>query len=161
MILVEEEKGVFSTNYDKAQKYAQQKFGLREGKNLILTLYEVLFLLEKEKIQVMKNSKELSILELKKKKEFNIQEYKVYKDLRTKGYVPKTGLKYGCEFRLYEKGKEHAPWLVKIINEKEKIKAQELSAFNRVAHSTKKKVLLVFVDSEDSLLYIEQSWKKL
>lgn len=29
--------------------------------------------------------------------------YLVYKDLRTRGYIVKTGLKYGADFRLYER----------------------------------------------------------
>ena len=41
---------------------------------------------------------------------------KVYSDLRVKGYVVKTALKFGGDFRVYDKGvrpgEDHAKWVV-------------------------------------------------
>ena len=86
----------------------------------------------------------------------------VYKDLREKGYIPKTALKFGAEFRVYDKGakpgKDHARWILFISNEREVLKWHELSAKNRVAHSTKKKLLLAILDEEQDITYHEISW---
>jgi tRNA-intron endonuclease len=67
----------------------------------------------------------------------------VYKNLRKQSYTVKTGLKFGADFRVYEKGKtpdeSHAKWLVFVEHETNKNSWQDFSAKNRVAHSTKKK----------------------
>jgi tRNA-intron endonuclease len=73
----------------------------------------------------------------------------VFSDLRKKGYIVKTALKFGAEFRVYEKGakpgEEHARWVLYAIKESEKMTWHDFSAKNRVAHSTKKKLLLAIV----------------
>jgi tRNA-intron endonuclease len=84
--------------------------------------------------------------------------------LRKKGYVVKTALKFGADFRVYEKGakpgQKHAKWLVFVENENNQLTWHEFSAKNRVAHSTKKKLLLSIVDAENSVSYYEVSWIK-
>jgi len=66
----------------------------------------------------------------------------VFKNLREKGYIVKTALKFGAEFRIYEKGakpgKNHAKWIVFTDYESGKLTWHEFSAKTRVAHSTKK-----------------------
>ena len=78
--------------------------------------------------------------------------YSVFKDMRKKGHILKTALKFGADFRAYEKGKmpgeEHAKWLVFSEKETGKFSWSEFSAKNRVAHSTKKILLLAIVDEE-------------
>ena len=74
-----------------------------------------------------------------------------YKDLRKKGYILKTALKYGADFRVYERGirpgEEHARWIL-------------FAAKNRIAHSTKKNLLIAIIDEEDDVSYYEVSWRK-
>src|SRR3989339_197191 len=90
--------------------------------------------------------------------------YLVFKDLRDKGYTVKTALKFGAEFRIYEKGtkpgKEHAKWIVFTDHESNKLTWHEFSAKNRVAHSTKKNLLLAILDEEGSITYYEVKWVK-
>ena len=90
--------------------------------------------------------------------------YPVFKDLRQKGYVIKTALKFGADFRIYPKGakpgKKHAKWIVFIDHESKKLTWHEFSAKNRVAHSTKKNLLLAIVDEEGDITYYEVSWLK-
>ena len=90
--------------------------------------------------------------------------YLVFKDLRTKGYIVKTALKFGAEFRVYDKGKkpgkEHAKWLVITDRESNKAYWHEFSSKNRVAHSTKKNLLLALVDEEGEIIYYEVKWIK-
>ena len=84
--------------------------------------------------------------------------------MRKKSYIVKTALKFGAEFRVYNKGihpgQDHAPWLLQTFSDSEKINWQDFSAKNRVAHSTKKKLLIAIVDEEFSITYYEISWVK-
>ena len=45
-----------------------------------------------------------------------------FKDLRKKGYIVKTALKFGADFRVYEKGvkpgEDHAKWVVFPVHER-------------------------------------------
>lgn len=131
-------------------------------------LCEAFYLLQKKQIKIFSGSKELFMEDAEKKfskldKKFQTK-YPVYKDLRNKGYVVKTALKFGAEFRVYEKskkpGKAHAKWLVFTDNDANKNSWQEFSSKNRVAHSTKKKLLLAIVDEESDVLYFEVNWIK-
>jgi tRNA-intron endonuclease len=88
--------------------------------------------------------------------------YLVFKDLRSRGLIVKTALKFGAEFRVYEKGKnigkDHAKWILFPIAETEQLTWHDFSAKNRVAHSTKKNLLIAIVDEENDVSYYEVKW---
>ena len=159
-----------STNESEAfSLYKKGEFGEPIGEKIRYTLSEALYLLEKGKIEIYSKNKKLSKLEIEKKfqkidKKFSIK-YPVFKDLREKGYLVKTALKFGADFRIYEKGKRpgknHAKWIVFADHETNKNSWQEFSAKNRVAHSTKKKLILAIIDEESDVSYYECSWIKL
>jgi tRNA-intron endonuclease, archaea type len=90
--------------------------------------------------------------------------YAVFKDMRNRGYVVKTALKFGAEFRVYNKGtkpgEEHALWILYPVKENETLTWHDFSAKNRVAHSTKKNLLIGIVDEEGDVTYYEISWRK-
>ncbi|MFT4244646.1 MAG: tRNA-intron lyase [Candidatus Woesearchaeota archaeon] len=99
--------------------------------------------------------------------QFNLtrEEFLVYQDLIHKGFFVKQALKFGAHFRIYDKhdmnlnsktNSYHATHLVFICNSRKEFSPQELFSINRVAHSTKKKILLAFVDPEQSISYLEQ-----
>ena len=158
-----------STNENEAfSLYKKSSFGEPVGEKIQYTLSEAMFLAEKEKIDVYYKNKKIPKIELLKKlqiieKKFSIK-YPVFKDLREKGYVVKTALKFGADFRVYEKGRhpgeEHAKWIVFTDSETNKTSWQEFSAKNRVAHSTKKKLLIAIVDEESDVSYYEINWIK-
>ena len=100
-------------------------------------------------------------------KEFNIkeEEFLVYENLINRGFYVKQALKFGAHFRIYDKhdmnlnsktNSHHSTHLVFICNSRKEFSPQELFSINRVAHSTKKKILLAFVDPEQSISYLEQ-----
>ena len=156
-----------STNESEAfSLYKKSSFGEPVGEKIQYTLPEAMFLAEKGKIEIYSNDKKLPKDKLLKKfqtidKKFSIK-YPVFKDLREKGYVVKTALKFGADFRVYEKGrrpgKSHAKWIVFTDRETNKTSWQEFSAKNRVAHSTKKRLLLAIVDEESDVSYYEINW---
>jgi len=127
-----------------------------------------LFLLERKKIEVIFQKKKIShkdFLGKLHRKDRKIQiKYSVFKNLRDRGYVVKTALKFGADFRVYEKGskpsKSHAKWIVFADHESKNLNWREFSAKNRIAHSTKKKLLLAIVDEEDDVSYYEVGWIK-
>jgi tRNA-intron endonuclease len=148
--------------------YNKSSFGERKEGKIKYSFPEVLFLVEKGKMNVFSRNNELSKDDLMKKfkkvdKKIQIK-YPVFKDLREKGYVVKTALKFGAEFRVYEKGskvgEKHSRWIVFTDYESKTFNWQEFSSKNRVAHSTKKNLLLAILDEEGDITYYEVKWIK-
>jgi len=146
--------------------HKKSHFGEPVGEKIQYSLSEALFLVEKKKMEVFRGNKKISFRELIKKaqsadKRINVK-YSVFSDLRERGYLVKTALKFGADFRVYEKGakpgKKHAKWIVFADHESKKLTWHEFSAKNRVAHSTKKKLLLAIVDDEGDVSYWEVNW---
>ena len=164
---------VFPIHFPELSSNSQQAITLAKSKKIgdfkqnkvIYSNHEAFYLIETKKanpyIKEKKISKNKALKILSKKdKEFLIN-YIVYKDLRKKAYIPKTGLKFGAEFRIYEKNKFHATYLTLIVSAKSKINLKEFIAKNRVAHSTAKKLLLAIVDSQQDITYYEINWVRL
>ena len=142
--------------------------GEQVGDKIQYSLSEAYFLVETEKLEIIQGNKKLAKTEVIKKfnkidKKFQIK-YPIYKDLREKGYIVKTALKFGADFRVYEKGakpgKKHAQWIVFVEHESKKSTWHEFSAKNRVAHSTKKNLLIAILDEESDVTYYEVKWIK-
>ena len=157
---------ISSNSADAHALYKKSCFGEPVGEKIQYTLSEAMFLLEKGKIEIFSRNKKSSKQELINKlrrldKRFQIR-YPIFKDLREKGYVVKTALKFGADFRVYDKGKKpgqaHAKWIVFSDHESKRLTWHEFSAKNRVAHSTKKKLLLAIVDDESDITYYEVGW---
>ncbi|MBN1275099.1 tRNA-intron lyase [Candidatus Woesearchaeota archaeon] len=150
--------------------YAQSRFGvvLEDGK-VQLSLHESLYLLEKGRLRVKDyRNKELDFTSfLAKAKriepEFWIR-YAVFKDMRNRGYIVKTALKFGADFRVYDRGvkpgEDHARWVVYPVHEGSTLTWYEFAAKNRVAHSTKKRLLIGVVDDEGDVSYWEIKWMR-
>jgi len=151
----------FSNKKEAIALLEQRKFGeLRSGK-VLYSLFEVLYLLDEGKIIVIFGKNKIDFDELLKKD--MKKKYVVFKDLRNKGYVLKEGLKFGVDFRVYEKDiyrEGHAKYLLYIV-EKSSLDLRDFSAKSRISHSTNKKLLLAVVDSEEDITYFEVDWKKI
>lgn len=130
------------------------------------SLLEALYLLERGKIEVKSGRKVLDFdAFLKKAKRFEKDfwvRYSVFRDIRNRGYIIKTALKFGADFRVYDRGikpgEDHAKWVVFPVHEASSLTWYEFSAKNRVAHSTKKRLLLGVVDDEGDVTYYEVKW---
>lgn len=143
---------------------------LKENK-LELALVEACHLLEREKIKVVdKNSKKITLKKLIKHASkidprFNIR-YIVYRDLRERGLPVRTGFKFGCDFRVYERGikpikrgpkeaKEHTKWIVFVVGEDYTCSFHELSRAVRLAHNIRANMLWAVVDNDGDTTYYE------
>jgi len=90
--------------------------------------------------------------------------YTVYRDLRDKGYVVRSGLKFGAAFAVYEKGPglEHAPYLVHVVPYNERIEPLEIVRAGRLSHSVRKYFVIALVESPGSeVKYMAFEWSKL
>ncbi len=165
-------KGAATTeNSPEARElYEKSSYGkiLPDGR-VSLSLLETVYLLEKGRINVLDSkNKPISLEKLSQKaarKEHDFwTRYAVFKDFRNRGYVIKTALKFGADFRIYERGvkpgQEHAKWIVYPVKESAKLTWQDFAAKNRVAHSTKKRLLIAVVDDEGDVSYWEVRWLK-
>jgi len=149
--------------------YSQSRLGEVVNAKVHLSLLEAMYLLQKEKLTITtRTGKEIPQEEYLKKARkhdpaFDIR-YAVFKDIRNRGYIVKTALKFGADFRVYDRGikpgEDHAKWIVYPVHERNALTWQEFSAKNRVAHSTKKRLLIGCVDDEGDVSYWEVRWMR-
>lgn len=136
----------------------QKGFGRKVEDRLELSLLEGLFLLERESLKILENKKEVTredILKRVEEKEFMLR-YRVYKDLRERGYILKTGFKFGAHFRVYERGEyatEHSKFLVHTVPESYTFSFPEVSRAVRLAQGVKKTIIFAVVDDEGDITY--------
>jgi tRNA-intron endonuclease len=162
---------VLAEKSDAARElYDKSRYGsvLEDGK-LQLSLLEALYLMEKNKICVVDGrGKKISFdmfLKKAQKLEPNFWiRYVVFKDMRNRGYIIKTALKFGADFRVYDRGykpgETHAKWIVYPVHEGSVLTWHEFAAKNRVAHSTRKRLLIGIVDEESDVTYYEIKWTR-
>lgn len=136
---------------------------------LILDLIEGVYLLEKRRIKVVygPQGKQMSLSRLQKVAKrvhdgFEIK-YKIYRDLREKGYIVTPGIKYGCDFAVYEHGPgiDHAPYIVQVKKPEEELSASEIVKAGRLAATVRKIFIMAIVDAKnDRLTYLGFEWWK-
>ena len=149
-----------------AKIHEKSHYGNMTEDGLELSLIEALYLLEKGKLEVNIDSNDVTIDKLIKliRGQGSFTNYIVFKDLRNRGYIVKTGFKYGSEFRLYERGKSpgegHSNYLVKVASENSKFMMSDLSSYVRVAHGVNKKLLFAVVDDENDITYYNVEWTR-
>ncbi|MEA3431018.1 MAG: tRNA-intron lyase [Nanoarchaeota archaeon] len=159
---------VITDDSDEARElYNQSRFGKLEDKKINLSLLESFYLMEKDKIEIFDKRNKI-ILESAFIKKANKLEpnfwvrYCVFRDFRNRGYIIKTALKFGADFRVYDRGvkpgEDHAKWVVFPVHEGSTLTWHEFSAKNRVAHSTRKRLLIGVVDDESDVTYYEVRW---
>jgi tRNA-intron endonuclease len=176
--LIDDRIVVFDIN--KARElYSKSYFGKPLGKSkpksqedintpLELSLIEGLYLVKKGILEVIdKNKNKIDLNELIKYAEKTVNNfsamYAVYEDLRNKGFIVRSGIKFGADYSVYTLGPgiEHAPYLVIVVNDN-KIEPNLLTGFGRVSHSTKKTLILAFVDQKSrNIRYIMFKWVRL
>jgi tRNA-intron endonuclease len=133
---------------------------------LILDLIEGCYLQETSKINITKDGKKVSLDALIKicKKEYHNfgKKYQVYKYFRDKGYVINPGIKFGCDFAVYQKGPgiDHAPYLIQVYNKNDNISSTAVVLAGRLASSVKKQFILAIPDGKDKIHYLALDWWK-
>jgi len=167
--LLTEQTAIAEASDESRLLYDQSRYGhIDETGRLQISLLEALYLMEKGKIEVFEKKKKLdftTFVKKAKKTEPNFWiRYCVFKDMRNRGYIIKTALKFGADFRVYDRGikpgEDHARWIIYPVHEATTITWYEFSAKNRVAHSTKKRLMIGVVDDEGDVTYWEIRWMR-
>ncbi len=163
--LLEEDKVIATENWEHV--YEPGYYGKPLGERLELAMVEALLLLKRGRIRVFSGEKQLNFKELYDHatgmdKRFP-HKYRVYEDLRERGLLVRTGFKFGCDFRVYERGvqlkkgpksaKEHTKWIVFCVPEDFTMSFQELSRSVRLAHNIRARMLWALVDNEGDCTY--------
>nr|WP_319374446.1 tRNA-intron lyase [uncultured Methanobacterium sp.] len=161
LVIIKDKKAVALSEKSHYGKFNQDE--------LQLSLMEALYLQEKGKITILDKKNQDKNISLDEMRELIqdkdlIYRYMVYRDLRNRGYIVKTGFKYGSEFRLYERGKSpgdgHSDFVVKVVTENQNISVLDFSSYVRVAHGVNKKLLLAVVDDEQDITYYNVEWTR-
>jgi len=133
---------------------------------LILDLIEGLYLLENKKITITKLKQKLTInqmIEICKKEYYDFDnKYLVYKNFRDKGYIINPGIKFGCDFAVYEKGPgiDHAPYLIQVYNRNESITSTGIVLAGRLATTVRKQFILAIPKGKDKVDFLALDWWK-
>ena len=140
---------------------------------LELDLVEATYLVEKGKLKVITKvdgkSKKIAFDDLMRIGSEKVNEFHpqliVYRDLRERGFLVKTGYKFGAHFRLYERGvklkrgpkaaHEHTKAIVHAVAEESAFSLPELSRAVRLAHNIRATMWWVVVDKEGDCTYYE------
>jgi tRNA-intron endonuclease len=143
-------------------------YGKKFEDHLDLALSEAMHLLERDELEIEEDGETLGQDELfdrfsQTDEEFP-QKYAVYSDLRERGYILKSGFKFGTHFRVYPRGvnpykegpksqKEHTKWIVHAVPENHQLGYAEMSRAVRLAQNIHATMLWAVVDSEKGVTY--------
>lgn len=159
---------IVSSSSEAFSLYEKSLLGEKKNGRIEYSSVEGLYLVSSGKMEIITNGKvfgEEALTRKLRKKDKKIEvKFNVFSDLRRKGYIVKTALKFGAEFRVYDKGarpgKDHAKWILYTVRENEQLTWHDFAAKNRIAHSTKKNLLIGIIDEEGGIVYYEVGWVK-
>lgn len=151
--------------------HSEKYYGkILEDGRLELSPVEAMHLVDRGELEVEKDGEEVSRDGLHDRfsnidDEFD-HKYKVYADLRERGFIVKSGFKFGAHFRVYPRGvnpykdgpkkqKEHTKWVVHAVPENHTLSFQEMSRAVRLAQNIRAQMLWAVVDSEAGVTYYE------
>jgi tRNA-intron endonuclease len=164
--LVEQRVVIFEKTED-TDKLIESGYGKWVDERWEIALVEAMYLVNKEKLEVKKGKKKMNkkgFLKYCEETERNFHaRLIVYTDLRERGFVVKTGFKFGCDFRVYARGvkikkgpkaaHEHTKWLVHAIPEEFTCSFPELSRAVRLAQNIRTEMIWAIIDSESDVTY--------
>jgi tRNA-intron endonuclease len=163
---IEDSRKLFSSGYyGKPIGIPKPKFD-EINAPLILDLIEGLYLLECKKISIYKDKKKITIdamMEICKKEVHDFdKKYLVYKNFRDKGYIINPGIKFGCDFAVYEKGPgiDHAPFLIQVYSRSDSITSTAIVLAGRLATTVRKQFILAIPKGKDQVDFLALDWWK-
>jgi len=137
------------------QLLQKEFFGKPFGEVLQLSFVEALYLLERDVLQIQTNdgkilSEEKCIALMQKLQSDIEQRLMVFKDLKQRGLLVKTGFKFGAHFRAYTKqpDKTHAEYLIHVVEKGFTSIWAEISRAVRLAHSVNKEFVFARIDDK-------------
>lgn len=156
---------------DEAEEvHSEHYYGKYSDENLELSLVEAYHLMDRDILELEKGGEKVSQEEAMElfsgKDEEFYHKYQAYDDLRERGFIVKTGFKFGAHFRVYPRGvnpyqegpkkqKQHTQWIVHAVPENETLSFQEMSRAVRLANNIRATMLWAVVDNESGVTYYE------
>ena len=136
---------------------------------LILDLMEGVYLVENGKIRVYggPENKGVNFSKLRRRarkmyENFDAK-YAVYRDLRGQQLIVTPGIKFGCDFAIYEHGPgvDHAPYMVSVRKANDEISATDVVNAGRLATTVRKRFIIAIPDLEaEDIRYLIFKWFK-
>ena len=136
---------------------------------LILDIMEGVYLVEHKKISVYggPERKPVGVSKLRKMarqlyEDFDAK-YAVYRDLRGQSLIVTPGMKFGCDFAVYQHGPglDHAPYMVSVRKSSDEITATDVVKAGRLATTVRKRFILAIPDLEaKDIRYLIFKWFK-
>jgi len=156
-----QERVVIPSMEDAQQLREEGFYGNFFGNGLQLSMIEAVYLMKKGALRVKnartgRNTALSSLLSLSRSLDDEFEnKLAVYEDLKHRGFMVKTGFKYGSHFRAYDSNPEetHAKYLVNAMPPGFIASWPEISRAIRVAHGVRKEIL--FARSAGSVEYLE------
>ncbi len=159
-------------NEEEAEEVHDEKYygKIMDEGHLELSLCEAMHLVDRDYLEVEDDGDVLDRGELFQRfaeinEDFD-HKYAAYSDLRDRGYIVKSGFKFGAHFRVYPEGvnpytegpksqKQHTQWVVHAVPENYTLPFEEMSRAVRLAHNIRATMLWAVVDAEDGVTYYE------
>jgi len=128
-----------------SERAKSKGMGKHIGRSILLSIEESSFLTGKRSENTMKGLRDL-----------------VYRDLLSRGYLVKTGFKYGTHFRVYTSGDidDHSDLLVHCVDGGHMFTWEELSRAIRLSNSVRKKMLFAFDGDNEVVNYLMLGWTR-
>jgi tRNA-intron endonuclease len=142
-----------------------------EPNRLELDLIEATYLVERKKLKVFvkedRKKRKISLQELMEIGSKNVNQFHpsfiVYRDLRNRGYLCKTGFKFGSLFRVYDRGvkikkgakapHEHTRYVVQPVAEESAFSLPEMSRAVRLAQNIRATLVWAVVDRDNDVTF--------
>jgi tRNA-intron endonuclease, archaea type len=163
-----DQNGVIVVESVKQQDQLRSRgYGEKIKDMYILESYEALFLLYYNRL-VLKKQKSIldfsTFLQTLLKIDLSIfTKFLIFRDLRTRGYIPKEGFGFGNDFRVYERGeysRKAAKYVIFGINEGLSVKANILFENIRSIEKMGKEAIIAVIERRGEIIYYKVNQKK-
>lgn len=164
---LEQSRALFSEGFFGKPLGVPKPKGTDFNSPLILDLIEAYYLAKNNRLVIYRNS-ERNTISLQKmdsicKKEYTNfdSKYLVFTDLRKRGYVVTPGIKFGCDFAIYEHGPgiDHAPYLVQVVKPDDALTATAIILAGRLATTVRKQFILAIPNlKEKNVEFVSFDW---
>lgn len=130
--------------------FSKYFYGSLKDSIVTLSLTESVYLTEMGVLEIL-NADEEELKSRAREVEAGFdRKYEIYKDLKRRGFVVKTGFKFGSDFRVYKKVESvddlpHSEYLVEIVDDRE-VKLSEIARAVRLAQNVRKKMVFAYDD---------------
>ena len=159
------DKGIRISHRPHIDELSSRGYGVPNGKDMLLTFYEGLYLLDKQMLEIKdEKGKSIDFQTLVQCYE-NVNEnawagYLVYRDLRSRGYVVREGFGSKVDFRVYERGdynKDTAKYLIINVQEGKPISIEDLTKSLTESLSLKKELVIAVINRRGETVYYSVS----